>query len=221
MSALPTIFAMIFASAWTRSLFRFFRHLGGLGLFLLGILDSSFLVMPLGNDVLLIAMVTTRHGNWFYYAIMASLGSAAGVLLLDLVVRKGGEGGLGRLLKPQKVAQLKRKMEKKTWVALITAALMPPPFPFTAVVITAAALQYPRKKLLLEVFLGRLVRFIAEALLAIYFGRKLLRYLRSEIIEYFVYGIIVIAIVGSIISVVTWVRSRHKAPAMRPREATD
>ena len=36
-------------------LFRFFRRLGPIGLFILGALDSSFLFLPFGNDLLLIA----------------------------------------------------------------------------------------------------------------------------------------------------------------------
>ena len=34
--------------------------------------------------------------------------------------------------------------------ALAIASLVPPPFPFTAFVMAAAALQYPRKRLLLS-----------------------------------------------------------------------
>ena len=215
------LLAVILASSWGRSLFAFFRRLGAAGLFLLGILDSSFLMMPLGNDVLMVAMVSSRHGNWFLYALMAALGSVTGVLLVDLLARKGGEEGLARLMKPHKIERLKRKLEKKAWWALIAAALMPPPFPFTAMVVAASALQYPRRRLLLEIFVGRLARFMIIGLLALYFGRKLLRYLRSDLIEYFVYALIVIAVVGSIFSVLTWVRSRRGAPAMRPSEAAD
>ena len=57
---------------------RFFAHLGGFGLLLLGILDSSFLFMPLGNDLLVVALTAQRHNRMLYYAAMASAGSVIG-----------------------------------------------------------------------------------------------------------------------------------------------
>ena len=42
------------------SLAHFFYALGGVGLVLLGTLDSSFLMLPLGNDLLVVAL-TAHH----------------------------------------------------------------------------------------------------------------------------------------------------------------
>ncbi|HUE83104.1 MAG TPA: hypothetical protein VMM84_13395 [Pyrinomonadaceae bacterium] len=71
---------------------------------------------------------------------------------------------------------------------------------------TASALQSPRRQLLGAVFAGRLVRFTIEALLALYFGRRIISYLNSDLVEYFVYGFIIVAIVGSVFSVKKWIR---------------
>lgn len=194
-----------------------------MGLFLLGILDSSFLFLPFGNDLLLIALVSSNRAGpeWILYVLMSSVGSVIGVLLLDFVMRKSGEQGLERFVKPKKVERLKRKMEKHAGWAVFWATLLPPPFPFTAVVMTASALQCSRKKILLAVFFGRLIRFTIESLLAIYFGRRILKYLNSDIIEYFVYGFLIIAVVGSVYSIRKWVTSRKSPQSLRPSEATD
>jgi hypothetical protein len=53
-------------------LFVIFVHLGGFGLLALGVLDSSFLVMPLGNDLLVIALTARNHGAMLYYAAIAT-----------------------------------------------------------------------------------------------------------------------------------------------------
>ena len=68
-------------------------HFGGLGQFALGVLDSSFLVMPLGNDLLMVALAARHHSFWLmtYYAAMATAGSVVGCLLMDIVSRTGGE----------------------------------------------------------------------------------------------------------------------------------
>ena len=61
--------------SFTRSLYRFFRRLGVFGLFLMSALDSSFLVLPFGNDLLLIALVSSnREGwGWIAYALVSAL----------------------------------------------------------------------------------------------------------------------------------------------------
>jgi len=142
-----------------------------------------------------------------------------GCLLVDLVARKGGEEGLARLLDARRVEKLKGKLEGKTGWSLMTSAILPPPFPFTTVVLAASALQYPRRKLLIAIFVGRMIRFIAEGLLALYFGRRLLRYMRAPVVEYFIYALIAVIIVGSVISVVTWLRSRRKMGGASPQAA--
>ena len=56
-------------------LFAFVLKFGGLGLLVLGILDSSFLFAPWGNDLLVVAM-TARHphyGHMLYYAAMSTV----------------------------------------------------------------------------------------------------------------------------------------------------
>jgi membrane protein DedA with SNARE-associated domain len=97
-------------------------------------------------------------------------------------------------------------MDKDAGWALFLAALIPPPFPFTAVVMTASSLQYSRKRLLWLVFAGRLLRFTLIAILAIYFGQRLLALAESRAVAYFVYALIAIAVVGSTLSIIKWFR---------------
>jgi membrane-associated protease RseP (regulator of RpoE activity) len=58
------------------------------------------------------------------------------------------------------------------------------------------------------VFGGRLVRCTVEALLALYLGRKLIAYINSDIVTYFVYGLIAVAAVLSTLSLITWLRRK-------------
>ncbi len=189
---------------------RFFLRLGIFGLFLLSALDSSFLVLPFGNDLLLIALVSSHRDSlvWIAYVLVSALGSIVGVFMIDVIMRKTGEKGLERFLSPEKIEKFKSKIENKAGITVFVATLLPPPFPFTPVVMTASALQVARKKLLGSVFVGRLVRCTIEALLALYFGRKLIRYIRSDIVSYVVYGLIAVAVVASTLSLITWLRRR-------------
>jgi membrane protein DedA with SNARE-associated domain len=187
--------------------------MGGFGLLTLGILDSSFLFMPLGNDLLIVAMTARRHSGMLYYAAMASAGSVLGCVLLDLVFRKGGEEGLARHLSPKRLQYIKQKVNKNAGWALAMACLMPPPFPFTPFVMGASALQYPRKKLFSIIGALRMVRFTAEGLLAVKFGPRILKLAQSTAVQDAVIGFIVLCIGGSAWSVYSWVKRSRKHAA--------
>jgi len=190
----------------TRWVLRFFLRLGLFGLFLMSALDSSFLVLPFGNDLLLIALVSRDRESliWIAYVIVSAIGSVVGVFFVDLIMRKAGETGLERFVSRKRIDKLKAKLENKAGITVFIATLIPPPFPFTPVVMTASALQSPRGKLLIAVFLGRLVRFGIEAVLALYFGRQLIAFMNSDVVTYIVYALIGIAVILSTLSLLRW-----------------
>lgn len=187
---------------------RTFMRLGLLGLFLMSVLDSSFLVLPFGNDLLLIALVSSnREGlGWIAYVIISAVGSVVGVFIIDLLMRKTGEKGLERFISQNRIEKLKSKLENRAGVTVFIATLIPPPFPFTPAVMTASALQSPRGELLIAVFLGRLLRFGIEAVLALYFGRQVIAFMNSDVVTYIVYGLIGIAVVLSTLSLMKWLK---------------
>ena len=199
-------FARLLLLVSTASILRFFIRLGIFGLFLMSALDSSFLVLPFGNDLLLIALVSSNRDSamWIAYVLVSAIGSVIGVFVIDMLMRKAGEKGLERFVSEKKIKKLKSKMENKSEVTVFLATLMPPPFPFTPAVMTASALQTPRKKLLIAVFVGRLLRFGVEAVLALYFGRQLIAWINSDVLAYFVYALVGIAIVLSTLSLIKW-----------------
>lgn len=192
-------------SGW---ILRFFRRLGVFGLLLLSALDSSFLVLPFGNDLLLIALVSAHRDSliWIVYVVVSAIGSVIGVFVVDLLMRKAGEKGLERFVSQSRIEKLKAKLENKAGITVFIATLIPPPFPFTPAIMTASALQTPRGKLLTAVFFGRLLRFGAEAVLALYFGRHVIRFINSDVVTYLVYGIMAIGVVLSTLSLLKWLK---------------
>ena len=194
----------------TRWVLRFFLRLGIFGLFLMSALDSSFLVLPFGNDLLLIALVSSHRDSliWIAYVIVSAIGSVVGVFFVDLIMRKAGETGLERFVSRKRIDKLKAKLENKAGITVFIATLIPPPFPFTPAVMTASALQSPRGQLLIAVFLGRLVRFGIEAVLALYFGRQLIAFMNSDVVTYIVYALIGIAVILSTLSLLRWLKRK-------------
>jgi membrane protein YqaA with SNARE-associated domain len=191
-------------------LWSFFIRSGSTGLVLLGILDSSFLFLPMGNDLLLLALVAKNPQRLPLYVLAAASGSLIGVCLFDLVMRKGGEKGLAMMMRPNRLERLKKKMESRAGVVLVTAALAPPPFPFSAVVGAASALQYPRSRLLGIVFAARLLRFMILALVALRFGSGVIRMMNQPAFRGFVAALATVCLVGSAISVTRWIRRARR-----------
>lgn len=208
---MQTFLLFILGSSSAYAIVDFFRRLGAPGLFLLGALDSSFLVLPFGNDFLLIALVSSSRGPvWIVYVLVSALGSLLGIFVIDSIMRKAGEKGLAKFVKPKRVERMKKRLDKHVGWVIFTSTLVPPPFPFTPVIMTASALQTSRTKLYGGVFAGRLVRFTIEAVLAIYFGKHILRFLNSPIVDYVVYTLIAIAVIGSVLSLLKWLGSNKR-----------
>jgi hypothetical protein len=121
-------------NAFFRQIFIHLIHLGALGPLVLGILDSSFLFAPFGNDFLVVVLASRDPQDLPLYVLAAGVGSTIGVLILDVACRKEGQAGLRRMMSRKRFVYLEAKMIKHSALALIIACLAPPPFPFTIVV---------------------------------------------------------------------------------------
>ncbi|HEX4166387.1 MAG TPA: hypothetical protein VHZ55_13045 [Bryobacteraceae bacterium] len=189
------------------SFLRALFHLGYFGPFVLGIFDSSFLFLPFGNDLLVVALTARHHDRYLYYVISAVCGSTVGVFFLDAVARRLGEGGVTKVAGEQRFLQLKRKIGQHGAKALVLGCLAPPPFPFTMMVAVTSALGYPWKKLLLIVAVSRAMRFLVLGALAIRFGHWIIHFVDSSGFKAFMYVFTAICLAGSAWSIASWVRN--------------
>jgi len=201
-----------YLSGFFHRFLRFLFHLHYFGPLVMGVMDSSFLFLPFGNDLLVVGLVAHNHQGWPFYVLSAVCGSTLGVFLLDLLARKGGEAGVQKVAGQRRFEYLKRKIGEKGGSTLALAGVAPPPFPFTMVVAVNSALGYPRQRLLWTVAGSRAVRFTILSMLAIKYGRTILRIGNSEGFKWAVIAFSVLCIVGSVFSILKWVRSsRHAA----------
>jgi membrane protein YqaA with SNARE-associated domain len=178
-----------------------------------GILDSSFLFMPFGNDLLILGLVARQPVKVAWFALWAAAGSVAGSLLIDALARKGGEEGLSRILPAKRVEVVKRKVRTHAGWALALAALLPPPFPFTPFVAAAAALQFPRWKMIAILLSSRMLRFTLVGLLGIAFGPAIRRMAEQPVFKYTLLGLFAVCVVGSVLSVFGWIRRTRRPEA--------
>jgi len=195
-------------AAFFRQFIALIFHLGYFGPFVMGILDSSFLFIPFGNDLLVVALVARHHQSYLVYVLSATCGSTCGAFLIDLVARKAGETGVQKVAGRSRFEYLKRKIGEKGGRAIVLGCLAPPPFPFTMVVATTSALGYPRKKLLATVAAARAARFLILGYLAIRFGRHILRIADSEPFRWTMIVFVILCVAGSALSIAKWVRRK-------------
>ena len=152
---------------------------GGLGLFVLAFLDSTFLPFPTVNDLLLIALSIQTPARMLYYAAMVTLGSLSGCLVLFAIARKGGEVVFGSRAGPHAVG-VHRWMKRNGFLSVAVAALLPPPAPFKVFIFAAGALGMPLRVFLASLAMARSLRFFGEGFLAVRYGAQTAAYLAEH-----------------------------------------
>ncbi len=152
---------------------------GGLGLFLVAFLDSSVLSFPVINDLLVISLSIQSPARMPYYALMATLGSLAGCLLLYFLARKGGEAMFHRHA-GERALHIKAWIDRNGFLGMLVAALLPPPTPFKIFVIAAGVFEVPVRSFSVALLIARTVRFFGVGFLAVRYGPAATHYLQEH-----------------------------------------
>jgi membrane protein YqaA with SNARE-associated domain len=190
-----------------RPVLAFLLHLGYFGPVLMGVLDSSFLFLPFGNDLLVVTLVARNHHGWPWYVLAAASGSTIGVFVLALIAHKLGEEGIKKMAGEKRFAKLHKMIDAHGSKAVFLACIAPPPFPFTMVIAAAAALDFSRLRICAVNFFTRGIRFAVLSLLAIKYGRHILEVANSNAFRLTMVGFILLCLAGSGLSIYTWIKN--------------
>jgi len=163
--------------AWLQA---FALAIGGPGLFIIAFLDSSFLSLPQLNDLLVVTMVVPHPARFVYYALMATLGSIVGCLALYIVGRRGGEALLRTRFGSGRKQGISRIFTEHGLLALLIAAVLPPPAPFKAFVLLGGITRMPVWQFTAAIAIGRGGRFLLIAALAAWYGRQVLDWIAQN-----------------------------------------
>src|SRR5215213_5778415 len=159
---------------------------------IIGGLDSSLLSLPEINDYLVVGRCFKDPRAAFYFPLFAAIGSVIGCNLLYTIVRRGGQAVLRKRFPLQSIKRVERVYERFGFFAIAIPAILPPPLPFKIFVATAGALEYPRWKFLLTVMIARSFRYYVEGILAVYYGRRVLLFMKDN-------GLVIVSIAGSLV----------------------
>lgn len=187
------------------------------GLVVLAALDSSMIFfLPLGIDFAVIILAAKKPELFWLYAILATAGSLAGAAVTFWIGRKVGEHGLARFVKPSRLERIQQRVGNSAALTVASLGMIPPPFPFTAFVLTSGACRVNPWAFLVTLAAVRAVRFTAESGLAAHYGRGILSWTQSTTFTMIVGVLTAMAIIGTIVSAVALYRSsRQRQPAAR------
>ena len=156
---------------WLTRLSEYLITFGAFGLFVVALLDSTFVPLPSSVDALMLLLSMTNPSWMLLYAFMATTGSALGCLILYLISRRAGARALNRFSEA-KQARVKNWIERYDMFAVLVATLLPPPFPFKLFVITAGVFRFSLVRFMLAILVGRGFRFLLEGYFAVRYGAQ-------------------------------------------------
>jgi membrane protein YqaA with SNARE-associated domain len=159
-----------------KSATRWLIHLGGPGLILLGLADNSLIPLPGSVDVITIYLAARHREPWLYYAVMATAGALLGGYVTYRMARKGGKETLEKKFSKKKIDKVYAIFERWGFAAVAIPAMLPPPVPIVPMLLAAGAMQYPTKKFLGSLAVGRGIRYVILAYLGAHYGRYILKF---------------------------------------------
>ena len=150
---------------------RVLKPFGIWGVLALAIVDSSSIPMPI--DAVVIEYVANDHARFILYCVMGGLGSAIGSMVPYYLGRAGGELFLLKRINRDRYEKLRDRFEKQEFLAIMVPALMPPPMPIKLFELAAGVFEMRPLTYFLAMLTGKTLRFLAWALLVVFFGRTI------------------------------------------------
>ena len=188
-----------------------------IGVVVLAALDSTvFFSLPFGIDAAVVILAARQPGLAWSVPLLAVAGSIAGAAVSFWMGRVIGEKGLDHYVSPRRLKRIRNRVRNSGAIALAVLDLIPPPFPFTLFVLAAGTLEVDTATFFVTLTLCRILRFGAEALLAVIYGPKILIWLESNIFHDIVSVCIVFALIVSAVSIT---RIVHASRPKRRRAA--
>jgi membrane protein YqaA with SNARE-associated domain len=155
-------------------------QLGGVGLFVIAALDSSFLSFPQINDLLIIYLSTRSPARMPYYASMTVLGSLLGCFVLYAFARRSGEVVLRKRFSTARVERGLALYQRHGLLAVVVPSLLPPPVPFKLFVLLAGAAKVSPWKFAAAIVVGRGIRYFGQGILAVLYGEQAAAMVRAN-----------------------------------------
>lgn len=159
--------------------------LGPVGLFLVAVVDSSIVPMPIpGSTDLLLLLFVSHQGNPWLFALTAIAGSIVGGYTTWHLGRRGGEAALNRWVSARLRARIVSWVRLHPVLAVFLPAVLPPPIPLSPFIFASGALGIARNRFLIVFGAARTLRYGLIAWLGVAYGRGVVRLWSRELQEW-------------------------------------
>ncbi|HLG15753.1 MAG TPA: VTT domain-containing protein [Blastocatellia bacterium] len=158
---------------------------GAIGLFGIALLDSALVPLPAGPDLVMITLSWKRPSLMPLYALAATVGSTIGCAFLYLLARRAGSSALRRV-SPERRERIENLLGRYDMLAVMVPAVLPPPFPFKAFVLSAGVFRLKLSRFVTAILVGRAARFLIEGWLAVRFGEEAFQIIKRHSLGVFI-----------------------------------
>ena len=170
--------------------------LGVWGVFAAAAVDGAFVGLPV--DAIVAGYIYKDPPRLLMYVALAAAGSAIGSIVMYIIGYTGGEVLLRKRMSPAQFEKIHASFEKHEFWALMFPAILPPPTPFKAVVLAAAASEISLWRFLLAIFTGRFCRFLILGILTLKFGPQVVEFVTHTVAHHFrwvLLGVVVLLVI--------------------------
>ena len=201
-------------SAYGKWIWGVLAPLGKWGVFAIAAVDAAFMGLPM--DPIVAGYIYKEPHGFLLYVLLAASGSAAGSIVLYVIGYTGGEVLLRKRLSPARFQKIHASFEKHEFWALMFPAMLPPPTPFKAIVLAAAAFEMSFWRFLLAIFAGRFFRFLILGFLTLRFGPQVVE-IGGRVVAHDLKWVLLGLAAGGLVWLI-WRRQSGKKTAAKPKD---
>jgi membrane protein YqaA with SNARE-associated domain len=151
-------------------------HFGVAGVFFVSLLDAAPIPLPIPGSTDILVLILAAHGGWpWLITPVAVAGGVIGGYFTWSAGKKGGERMLDRYVPAPFRSRLRSWVQRHGVLSVCLAGMLPPPIPLMPFLLGAGALGVGRRQVLIALGVARTVRYGAESVLGMFYGRRVLR----------------------------------------------
>lgn len=195
-------------SAYGKWIWGVLAPLGVWGVFAISAVDAAFMGLPM--DAIVAGYIYKDPSRYLLYVLLAASGSAVGSIVMYVIGYTGGEVLLRKRLSPERFEKIHASFDKHEFWALMFPAMLPPPTPFKAVVLSAAAFEMSFPRFMLAIFAGRFFRFLLLGFLTLRFGPQVVQLGVQVVGHHFKW--VLVALAAGLVVWLIWRRRKVSGP---------
>ncbi len=162
---------------------------GPAGVLLLAIIDSAGIPIPGGVDALVTVVAALGPERGYLSALLATVGSVIGCVILFYIARKGGQRFLDRYTSEGRSARFKEWFLRYGLITVFIPALLPIPLPLKVFVLCAGAFGVNVGSFILVLLAARIPRYFGLAYLGVQLGEHSGAWLKSHSKEILIFAL--------------------------------